>query len=412
MLKIAYIVGVFPRIYNTFTLNDMVEVVRDGNKILIFSLDRPYESVVNPDSYTFLDNTYYFDDFIDYHSNLIHHLFYELVRKARIPRPFSRWLHKVAIATRQKSINLLRYHKDLGHQILALNGVAEKLTHEDVDIIHGAFSSIPTTAAMLLSKITGIPFTFEAHAKDLFVNFNFAEEKLTQAEKVFTISNFNKNYIIDRYRHINPHIVVKRVLFNKRCCDKLESTHKKSDLVVSVCRLDAIKGLDHAIEAFKIVAEKRKELKYVIIGDGPLKNHLIKKLERLSLGDRVMFLGSIPNEEVLDYISRASLVLLPSVIGANGDRDGIPTTLIEAMYLRTAVISSRISGIPELVDDGINGFLTEPGDVNEIAEKMDKLLSNESLRIELGQEAKRKIDRDFNPEKNIRKLINAWTEMV
>jgi Glycosyltransferase len=99
------------------------------------------------------------------------------------------------------------------------------------------------------------------------------------------------------------------------------------------------------------------------------KGELFKKVKELHLTEKITFLGNMSNEDAMDLVAQSTIVILPSVIIKNGDRDGIPTSLIEAMYLKTPVISSRISGIPELIDDGINGFLTEPGDVRQIAEK-------------------------------------------
>ena len=85
---------------------------------------------------------------------------------------------------------------------------------------------------------------------------------------------------------------------------------------------------------------------------------------------------------------------------------------LQAMYLKTPVISSQISGIPELIDDGINGFLTEPGNVSEIAEKLDRLLSNKLLRIRMGEQALKKVKKEFNIEKGITKMIDAWQELL
>jgi glycosyltransferase involved in cell wall biosynthesis len=136
------------------------------------------------------------------------------------------------------------------------------------------------------------------------------------------------------------------------------------------------------------------------------------KVEQLGLGSKITFLGGTENKKALDFISQSTMFVLPSVIAPNGDRDGIPTALIESMYLKIPVIGSRISGIPELIDDGINGFLAEPGDVNQIAEKMNKLISDKLLRDRMGKEAREKIKKEFNIENSTNKLIDAWYEML
>jgi glycosyltransferase involved in cell wall biosynthesis len=105
-------------------------------------------------------------------------------------------------------------------------------------------------------------------------------------------------------------------------------------------------------------------------------------------------------------------MLLPSIVAPNGDRDGIPTCLIEAMYLKTPAISSKISGIPELVDDGVNGYLTDPGDSQTIADRLHDLLSDKDLRIKMGENGRTKIMSEFDVEKNLSKLIRTWEEIA
>jgi glycosyltransferase involved in cell wall biosynthesis len=301
---------------------------------------------------------------------------------------------------------------DLRERIHALIPLSRMIRNQNFDIIHAAFGANSATAAMLLSKLTNIPFTFESHALDLFVSFRFAEEKLQRAHKVFTISHYNKRYLINKYKCPESKIIIKRVPFSKEYCDTLTEIQKDQNLIVSVCRLHPIKGLKYAIEAFDIVQKNNNKLRYFIIGDGELKQTLEEKVHKLGLIKKITFTGDVPNHEALTYIKKASIFLLPSVISLDGDRDGIPTSLIESMYLQTPVISSSISGIPELIKDGHNGFLTQPKNVNEIALKLQTLLSNAPLRIQMGKKAKDTIMDEFDLDRNIQKLIDVWTLLV
>ena len=407
-MKILYILNQFPRLYHTFIFNDIIRLIDMGNEVFVLSIYKSNQKVINKGAFRLKDKTYYLEDFMVENNSYFLKFFIKVERKLRKYSPFSWFIRKFIFKNERNE----KYFKDFGLRIYAFKGIADKIKQEKIDIIHGGFGGVPATAAMILSDLTGIHFSFESHAMDLFVNFRYAKEKIEKVGKIFAISNYNKRYLTDNLKCPAAKVIVKRVSCNKSYCDQISEKQKKDNLILSVCRLVPIKGLEFAIEAFKQVSQENNNLKYIIIGDGPLKNQLLKKVEELSLVNKITFLGDVISEKALDYIAQSTLVLLPSVIAPNGDRDGIPTALIEAMYLKTPVISSRVSGIPELIDDGINGFLTEPGNVKQIAEKMDKLLVNKPLRVRMGEQAREKVKKEFNIENSTNKLINAWQEML
>ncbi|MFH1674657.1 MAG: glycosyltransferase [Pseudomonadota bacterium] len=408
-MKIAYFLHTFPRLHNTFILNEIVQLKEKGNEVYIFSIHKSQDKVVNREVLSLKDTTFYFEDFLIEHNQYLIRHFFRVVKKLYTHSYFFRRLTaKVLIKSNRTDIDVAKYHKGFGWKIYALGLVAKKIQRDEIDIIHAGFANKPATAAMILSGLAGVPFSFEAHAYDLFVDFDFAKEKIEKAKKIFTISNYNKQYLIDHFKCPPSKIVVNRVPINKNHCDKIPGKPRSDSLITSVCRLHPTKGLEYAIEAFKLISQKRQDLRFTIIGGGPLENQLLEKVAQISLGDKVTFLGDISNEDAIRLISQSTMMVIPSVIAGNGDRDGIPTALIEAMYLKTPVIGSKISGIPELIEDGINGFLTEPGDVRGIADKMEKLLSDDSLRIAMGEAARRKVDNAFNVETNCAKLIHAW----
>ncbi|GJQ57454.1 MAG: colanic acid biosynthesis glycosyltransferase WcaL [Candidatus Scalindua sp.] len=411
-MKIAYILNVFPCLYHTFILNDILNLMKNGHEVLVLSIGRSHEKVMNKGVFNLKNNIYYFDDFLIKNNLVGTRYFIEFAKKYRKYNPFYRFFGKCLFGNSVSGIDAERYSKNFGWGIYALKRIADKLKEENVDIIHGAFGANESTAAMILSELTEIPFSFETHAKDLFVYFEYASEKIEKAKKIFTISEYNKKYLINDLKCPASKIILKRVPFNRSHCDQIPEKQRKEDLILAVCRLNPIKGLEYAIEAFSLVAQKRDELRFKIVGDGPLKEELFRKVKKLQLTEKITFLGNMSNEDAMDLVAQSTIVVLPSVIIKNGDRDGIPTSLIEAMYLKTPVISSRISGIPELIDDGINGFLTEPGDVRQIAEKMEELLLDKVLRSRMGEGAREKIINNFDNNENSNKLIDAWREIV
>jgi len=411
-MKIVYIVNLFPRLYNTFTLNDMILLRKKGCDILILAMKNPEEAVVNRDALSLINNVFYFDSFLSHDRYGIIKSIYNLFEKSKLRRFSNRLLVPLVCAKKINGVSTRKYHSDLGLMLGALEGIGRKVKEEGVSVLHGAFGNREATVAMILSEITGIPFTFETHAKDLFVQFRHAEDKVLKARKIFTISNYNKEYLIQHIGCPSEKIVVKRVAYNKKYCDSIPKSARRDNLIISACRLDSIKGLQFAIEAFGAISERWDNLQYIIIGDGPLRGALEEQTKRALLNNKIYFLGNISNEEVLNYISKATIMVLPSVVAPNGDRDGIPTCLIEAMYLKTPVISSKISGIPELVDNGVNGYLTDPGDSQAIAERLNDLLSDKHLRVKMGEDGRRKIMSEFDVEKNVSKLIRTWEEIA
>lgn len=387
-MKIAFIIHVFPRIHNTFISNEIIELTKRGHKVSIFSSGKPYEKIVDENimKYNLLENTHYFDDFVSFRNKI-------LVRIKKL------W-PKDNTNTEMYS----QYFKEKKH---VYESIAELIKKERFDIIHAGFGNNSATTAMILSELTKTPFTFECHAYDLFVDFPFAKEKIAKAAKIFTISDYNKQYLINIFGCPETKIIIKRVTINETYFSNMQYTPKRDDLIVSVCRLHPIKGLEYAIDAFKLVSAQRAGLKYVIIGDGPLHNSLNEKVEKLGLNKNIIFLGTVENTDVFRYMKEATLFLLPSVIAEDGDRDGIPTSLIEAMCLKTPVISSKVSGIPELIDDGIDGFLVEPKNVDQIAKRIDFLLSNKDVRERMGEKARDKVNKMFDTEVNINKLLKG-----
>jgi|LGVE01.1.fsa_nt_gb glycosyltransferase involved in cell wall biosynthesis len=389
-MKIAFIIHVFPRIHNTFISNEIIELIKRGHKVSIFSSGKPYEKIVdeNITKYNLLENTHYFDDFISFRIKIVSRI-KNLQSKDNKDQFIEDYSH---------------YFKEKKH---TYEPIAELIKKEHFDIIHAGFGNNSATTAMILSERTKTPFTFECHAYDLFVDFPFAKEKIANAAKIFTISDYNKQYLINNFRCPETKIIVKRVTINETYFSNMQTTSKRDDLIVSVCRLHPIKGLEYAIDAFNLVLAQRAGLEYVIIGDGPLHNSLKEKVEKLGLNKNIIFLGTVENTDVFRYMKEATLFLLPSVIAEDGDRDGIPTSLIEAMCLKTPVISSKISGIPELIDDGIDGFLVEPKNVDQIAKRIDFLLSNKDVRERMGEKARDKVNKMFDTEVNINKLLKG-----
>lgn len=381
-MKIAFCTWKFPALANTFILNEIVEVLKRGHEAWIYSIDRSDDEVVNDDveRYGLLKRALFLDDFVT-------------------GGPVDRGVAK--------------YGEDwLSEKLTALAPVANRMRRDGVQVVHGCFMNNSATVAMVTARLAGLPLTVECHAHDVFVDLRFAKEKISAADRIFSISDYNKRHLVDDLGCQPDKVVIRRVPILAEFCDAIGERTREEGLVVTVGRLHPIKGLHTALEAFARVAEKNDQARFLIIGDGEERESLEAKVDTLSLRGCVEFAGHMTNEESLARVASASAFLLPSEIAKDGDRDGIPTSLIESMYLRTPAVSTHVSGIPELIRDGENGFLAPPGDVAEIAAKLERLLGDKELRTELGEKARATVVGDFGVGRNIGILIDHWAEVI
>lgn len=383
-MKVAFVTHQFPRLHNTFIQNEIVELLNQGVDVSIFSLAISSETVLNEEvkKYRLLDRTHYFSDHISPASSAIN-------RFSKYAAPFE-----------QKEI------------FYSLEAIAKKLKEEKFSIIHAAFGNRPATVSMILSEMANIPFTFEAHTYDLFVDFPFASEKIKSASALITESNYNRDFLLKALGAPAEKVRIIHLSPNKRMLDATVQASVCEDLIVSACRLQPIKGITFGLQAVSRLIKEFPSLLYLVIGGGILRRELEIESIELGLGEHVKFLDDLPNEEVCRLVKQSAVFLLPCVIARNGDRDGTPTAICEAMYLGVPVISSKIAGIPELVDDKENGILTEPGDVEQIVSGLRMLLKDRLLREKMGQSGRRKIERAFNIEKNTRELIEVWRQIL
>tara|TARA_B100000315_G_C14384082_1_gene498861 strand:- start:7 stop:846 length:840 start_codon:yes stop_codon:yes gene_type:complete len=176
--------------------------------------------------------------------------------------------------------------------------------------------------------------------------------------------------------------------------------------VLSVARATEKKGLKYAIEA---ILNSELDVHLTLIGDGKLLPSLKMLVEKHSNKSRVTFLGACPPERVSSELKETDLFLLPSVQDSTGDKEGIPVSLMEAMASGVVVLSTIHSGIPELIDDGVSGFLVPERDALAIQEKMKEIIKNPTLSL-IRENARAKVDNEFNAATLSKQLLSLITK--
>ena len=397
-MRIGYILWQFPVLSETFILNELIELTNKGQEVYIFSLTQPQEEIVHPEvkKYGLLEKTYYLPGYVKLGLEL--------------PKPQS-WAALFSKGYEGKSAKA----KLLGRPFYAavatyFSRIIMKL---ELDVLHAHFYGVPSYIAMLISRQTSIPFTFTCHAVDIFVNPNpdVMRRHMEAAAKVITISNYNRNYLHELTDSDKDKIKVIRACPMLGKFKDIEKDEADAKTILTVSRLVEKKGIKYGVLAVAELIKEFPQLRYKIIGNGSLENEIQALVRSLQLGDNVEFLGKTNDEFLLDELSRATIVVLPCIEAQNGDKDGIPVTLMEAMYSQTPVISTSVSGIPELIENGEEGLLVEPMNVERLADRIKTLLKDKGLRIRMGRKGREKVEKEFNIHREVEDLLKIWDEV-
>ncbi|MBU9813395.1 glycosyltransferase, partial [Rahnella sp. C60] len=176
--------------------------------------------------------------------------------------------------------------------------------------------------------------------------------------------------------------------------------------LLSIARLTEKKGISVAINACLLLKQNNIDFDYTIIGDGPLRKELESQVENLGLGDKIVFLGAQTQETVSQYLNNSDVFLLPSVTATDGDMEGIPVAIMEAMAIGIPVISTFHSGIPELIENRVSGFLVNENDAESIADVVIEIINEPTILFSICHNAKQKIDDEFDQDKSYSKMLN------
>ena len=289
--------------------------------------------------------------------------------------------------------------------------LAGVLKEENARHLHLPWSDRTAFTGLLAARLSEIPFSVHARAHDIHRRLQkFAlKEKLSNASFVITNSRYNHRFL---ERQISPkrkkqiHTVYEGIDVTKfeSAGDKRETGRLR---ILSVARLIEEKGLVYLLKACHILKMKGIRFRCEIIGESELPAYRyydveLKRLHReLNLEASVKFLGPQSFAVVVEAYRRASVFVLPCVIASNGGRDVTPNSLIEAMAMELPVVSTHISAIPEIIEDGESGLLVPPGDELALAAAVEKLASDPVLRRTLGLKARKKVEQQFDIRRNI-----------
>ncbi|MGB7873934.1 MAG: glycosyltransferase family 4 protein [Anaerolineales bacterium] len=403
--KLIYMIGTYPLLTTTFIDREILQLRQWGVDIQVVSIRRPPSDVPLSSTQLGLQKGVLYLLPVDFLKLTLSHLFFAFTR----PRAFFGSLFYL----------LTRPHPGIGERIKTLlhfgEGVyaAYLLYGKDFREIHTHFIDRAATLALVMGRLLGKPYSLSIHAaEDIFVHPILLDEKIEAARHVATCTQFNKTHI-EALLSRNLDQKVSHIPHGLDITKYQPNGHGPSEqpLILAVGQLAERKGFTQLIEACHILKERGIRFQCQIIGQGPQRQSLEDRIARLFLEDFVTLCGALPHEEVIERYKKASMFVMPCIQSRDGNLDGIPNVLFEAMSMQVPVISTRISAIPELIVDNENGLLVEPDDPGALAEAMNKLIESPQQANRLGRSGRESILAEFDVESNVRRFATTlWPE--
>ncbi len=402
-LNIAYILLYFPRLTETFVAEEIQSIRSHGTDVRIISLLEPGAGPVQPLSQQLLPHTWYAPRLLS--RAMWRAQFHFFLKSPRL------YLGLVATLLRQPyPIQPVRLFLKRLVVFLKAVSVAHYLQGSGTQLLHTHFAWLSGAATWICARLLGMPFTVTVHAFDIYSYKNDLLRLVSrEATQVIAISEFNRSQVAKlgtcSAESISViHCGVDLTKFEEKPLRQLERPVGDPLRILSVGSLVPKKGHRYLIDACHLLREKGIDFVCTIIGGGPDELALPRQIKNYGLQGQVELLGARPHPEIVAAYHQHDLFVLASIVAPDGDRDGIPVVLMEAGKIGLPLISTPISGIPELVRHDQTGWLVPSGDASALAEAIAVLSTNSALRKRMGQNARALVEAQFSIESNTLQL--------
>ncbi len=398
---VMYVVSRFPAVTETFVVNEWL-ALSDRFRMQLAALRRSHEGTVHPETERVMPS----------------------VRFARLLRPATVAAHLGWLVRRPRTyLSVLAAVVRGGLRFSPLEAAKETVVFlkagtlarsavdDRVDHVHAHFASHAATAAWIVHRLTGIPFSFTAHANDLFVAPVLLDRKVADARFVIAISEYNRRVLLEGQPSAHRLEVVHCGVDTERYAWR-DLHGRDSNRIVCVASLFPKKGHAHLIDALALLAERRPATVLELVGDGPERERILQRARERGVAGRVSLLGARSSDDVRATLAGAGAFVLPSVRLPSGRMEGIPVALMEAMASGVPVVASRLSGIPELVKDGVTGLLVEPADPEGLAVAIERVLDDDALAAGLALRARELVVESFGLTREATRLGDLFAESI
>ncbi|WP_427015717.1 glycosyltransferase family 4 protein [Pseudarthrobacter sp. P1] len=387
----GYVLKMYPRFSETFVVSEILAREAAGERIEIFSLRPPTDPRFHPElarvqaPVTYVERSQKTQELWDS---------LRLAEDRGLGARLGGHLGELAAA-------------DPDDAVQAIN-LAVTLQGRNIVHLHAHFGTVATSVARLASRLTGIPYSFTAHAVDIFcesVDGAVLRTKLEQAHHTVTISEFNFNYLRRRYPDATDRLhLVRNGLELTRFPYRNPPPVAETVRVAAVGRLVEKKGFGQLITAAAILLGQDRRLDVRIAGNGPLAGDLQGEIDRLRIGGSVELLGPQTQDEVQALLRWADVFVAPCIVGHDGNADGMPTVLLEAMAIGVPCIGTDVTGIPEALLNRRTGLLIPAGDPQRLAEAIVEISGPGIDRLALARNARAVVERDYDSRHQAQRL--------
>ncbi len=403
--KITYLLKTWPKISETFVLQEILALQHDEFDLHIASLQQPTDKRSHAETGQVKARV----DYLDQHSCNRSQVFFAML--ACLFRSPYRFIKAALFFLQTRTAD--GSNQQVFYQAVCL---AQLVSKQAVQHIHAHFASEPATVAELVNQLTGIDFSISAHAKDIYLSPETElQRKIANARFVVTCTEYNCRYL-KQLNHSSTPVVRVYHGFDPRRFDqiiaKTESKIPDLPLILSVGRLREKKGFVDLIHACSLLKQAGYQFHCEIVGYGPQQSELEALIRLLELQQTVSLRGQLVHTELIALYRQSDIFALPCQIGEDGDRDGIPNVLMEAMVMKIPVVSTGISGIPELVEHQVSGLLVEPNKPDMLSKALSCLLDNQALCYQLGNAGRQRVLDRFSVEPNIEILKALFNQSI
>lgn len=393
---VAYVVGTYPLLTTTF-IDREIRILRGlGVTVDVVSLRRPHGRLSPAQAEAAADVRYVLP--VSPWELLTSHVRFLFTR----PRTFLGTLWHVLTrdhpSLRSRLKTLLHFGE--GVQVADILGRRRAYTR-----IHAHFVDRAATVALVAGRLLDLPYSATAHANDIYVNPVMLHEKLAAADFVATCTEYNAAHLRGSYPKVGDKVVC---IHHGLDSERYEPPNRGGaglPSIVAVGQLKEKKGLTYLIAACDELRRRGHEVACDIVGEGPLRDELEAQIRAAGLEGRVRLHGALEHADVVELYRTAALFALPCVTAGDGDRDGIPNVILEAMAMELPIVSTNHSGIPEAVEDGVNGILVPQRDVGTLTHALDRLLGDPVQRREMGRAGRRIVLERFDVAVNVKLLM-------
>ncbi|MBN1453546.1 MAG: glycosyltransferase [Anaerolineales bacterium] len=403
--KIAYILSRFPYLTETFILREMILLRKSGLEVHVFSMFPPLPTPVHQEAQEMLPYTHY-SPYLLSSKLLLAHLYFLL----HTPVQYVRAIAKAVWQTYREPLVLLRVLLTWPKTVY----FARQMQELNIEHIHAHFVWVNGIAAGVASDLIGATFSLHPHAFGLFMrDQEDIRRQLQMADGVVTVSEYHRQYIADLCPRLHPDDI-KIVHYGLEPTEFPPAQHSPTDNTIRIISIGSLmekKGHAYLIDACDRLVERGYAFQCSIVGGGPLKEMLQARIDEKNLQAYVSLLGNKTQAEIKELYRQSDIFVLACVVAKNGDRDGLPNVLLEALAMEIPVVTTPVTGIPELVHDGETGLLVPERDTEALVQAIEKLINDETLRRRLGQQGRQVVLAEFDIRETAPQLARIFDDI-